>query len=292
MKTLLLILTAALSLPAQDAFRVKVTGHGQPMILIPGLSSGGETYDSTVEHYKDRYQCHVLTLAGFVGVPRVPGPFVDTMRDAIAAYIRDQKLTKPVIVGHSLGGFLAIEIGEKYPDLAGPLVILDAYPFMAGIYDPNATVEQAKAQAAEMRKFMDAQSQDMYERYTKSGMATRMMATKDSDFEKLIEWGLKSDRTAATDAMAEMFAADLRDDLPKITSKTLVLGSWIGFKDYTDEAKVEANLKRQYSKLAGVEIHVSDNARHFIMWDDPKWMFGLMDNFLGVSGANAAASGR
>ncbi len=292
MKILLLILTAALSLPAQDAFRVKVTGHGQPMILIPGLSSGGETYDSTVEHYKDRYQCHVLTLAGFVGVPRVPGPFVDTMRDAIAAYIRDQKLTKPVIVGHSLGGFLAIEIGEKYPDLAGPLVILDAYPFMAGIYDPNATVEQAKAQAAEMRKFMDAQSQDMYERYTKSGMATRMMATKDSDFEKLIEWGLKSDRTAATDAMAEMFAADLRDDLPKITSKTLVLGSWIGFKDYTDEAKVEANLKRQYSKLAGVEIHVSDNARHFIMWDDPKWMFGLMDNFLGVSGANAAASGR
>jgi N-formylmaleamate deformylase len=36
----------------------------------------------------------------------------------------------------------------------------------------------------------------------------------------------------------------------------------------------------QYSALAGVEIHVSDTARHFIMWDDPQWMFGHLDSFL------------
>src|SRR5579864_4212905 len=204
MKTLLLILSAALTLPAQDAFRVKVTGHGQAMILIPGLSSDGSTYDSTVEHYKDRYECHVLTLAGFVGVPRIPAPMLETERDAIAAYIREKKLSKPVIVGHSLGGFLAIEIAEKYPDLVGPLVILDSYPFMSGIYDPNATAEDAKSSAEQMRKYMGAQTQDDYERYVKSGVATRMMATKESDFDKLTEWGLKTDRTAATDAMAEM----------------------------------------------------------------------------------------
>jgi N-formylmaleamate deformylase len=112
MKTLLLILTTflatALTLPAQDAFQVKVSGHGQQMILIPGLSSSGETYNSTVEHYKDRFECHVLTLAGFVGVPRVPAPFLDTVRDGVAAYIRDKKLNKPVIVGHSLGGFIRL----------------------------------------------------------------------------------------------------------------------------------------------------------------------------------------
>jgi pimeloyl-ACP methyl ester carboxylesterase len=288
MKTLLLILTASLSLPAQeavkasfnDAFQVKVSGHGQPMILIPGLSSGGETYDSTVERFKDRYECHVLTLAGFAGVPRVPAPFLDTARDSIAAYIRDKKLAKPVIVGHSLGGFLALQIGSKYPDLVGPLVILDAYPFMSGIYDPSATAEQAKASAVEMRKYMGAQSQDMYERYVKSGLATRTMVTKDADFEKLIEWGLKTDRTAATDAMVEMFAADLRDDLTKIKSRTLVLGTWSGFKEYTDKPRVEANLKLEYTKLAGVEIHVADTARHFLMWDDPDWTFAQMENFL------------
>jgi pimeloyl-ACP methyl ester carboxylesterase len=289
MKTLLLLFTACSILPAQDAFQVKVSGHGQPMILIPGLSSGGETWDSTVAHYKDRFECHVLTVAGFNGVPRVPAPMLDTVRDAVATYIREKKLAKPVIVGHSLGGFLALELGSKYPDLVGPLVIVDAYPFMAGIADPSTTPEQAKAQAADMRKYMGNQSQDMYERYVKSGVATRMMTTKDSDFERLIEWGLKSDRSAATDAMAEMFAADLRDDLARIKSRTLVLGSWIGYKEYTDRPKTLANLKLQYSKLRDVQIRLNDTARHFIMWDDPEWMFAQIDAFLNNS---ATVSGR
>jgi len=289
MKTLLLLLTACLILPAQDAFQVKVSGHGQPMILIPGLSSGGETWDSTVAHYKDRFECHVLTVAGFNGVPRVPAPMLDTVRDAVATYIREKKLAKPVIAGHSLGGFLALELGSKYPDLVGPLVIVDAYPFMAGIADPSTTPEQAKAQAADMRKYMGNQSQDMYERYVKSGVATRMMTTKDSDFERLIEWGLKSDRSAATDAMAEMFAADLRGDLARIKSRTLVLGSWIGYKEYTDGPKTLANLKLQYSKLPDVQIRLNDTARHFIMWDDPEWMFAHIDAFLNNG---ATVSGR
>ncbi len=259
------------------------------MILIPGLSSGGETWDSTVAHYKDRFECHVLTVAGFNGVPRVPAPMLDTVRDAVATYIRDKKLAKPVIVGHSLGGFLALELGSKYPDLVGPLVIVDSYPFMAGIADPSTTSEQAKAQAAEMRKYMGNQSQDMYERYVKSGIATRMMTTKDSDFERLIEWGLKSDRSAVTDAMAEMFAADLRDDLARIKSRTLVLGSWIGYKEYTDGPKTLANLKLQYSRLPDVQIRLNDTARHFIMWDDPEWMFAHIDAFLN---SGAAVSGR
>ena len=33
---------------AQDSFRAKITGKGQAVILIPGLSSGGETWEATV----------------------------------------------------------------------------------------------------------------------------------------------------------------------------------------------------------------------------------------------------
>jgi pimeloyl-ACP methyl ester carboxylesterase len=114
-------------------------------------------------------------------------------------------------------------------------------------------------------------------------MATRIMVTKDSDLDRLIAWGLKTDRTAAADAMCELFSADLRDDLARIKSRTLVLGSWIGYKQYTDRERTEANLRRQYAKLAGVQIRVTDTARHFIMWDDPEWMFGQLDRFLDLA---------
>ncbi len=51
------------------SFGVKITGHGPPMILIPGLKGSADTYNDVVRHYKDRYTCYVITLAGFAGQP-------------------------------------------------------------------------------------------------------------------------------------------------------------------------------------------------------------------------------
>jgi pimeloyl-ACP methyl ester carboxylesterase len=280
MKLFLLSVALTSALLAQDPFQVKVTGHGQPMILIPGLSSGGETWDTTVARYKENFECHVVTVAGFVGVPRVPSPMLEKVRDGLAAYIRKNKLDHPVIVGHSLGGFLALDLAAKYPDLPGKLVIVDAYPFMAGIADPEATPAKAKEAAAQMRQYIGGQSQDQYERYTKSGVATRTMVAKESDFDRIVAWGLASDRTAVGDAMAEMFGTDLRGDLAKIKSPALVFGSWIAYSQYTDHKRTEGNLRAQYAQLKGVEIQVNDTAHHFIMWDDPDWMFAHLDRFL------------
>jgi pimeloyl-ACP methyl ester carboxylesterase len=285
MKTPLLTIALAAGLLAQAPFQVKVTGHGQPMILIPGLSSSGEVWDTTVERYKGRYECHVLTVAGFAGVPRVPAPMLDRVRDGIAEYIQQKRLDRPVIVGHSLGGFLALSLASKYPALAGKLVIVDSYPFLAAVMDPGATPAKAKEMAAPMRDRIAGETQDEYERYVKSGVGTRTMVTSESGFERIVAWGLASDRTAVGDAMYEMFAADLRDDLARIKSPALVLGSWIAYKEYTDRVRTQANLRGQYAKLAGVQVEVTDTARHFIMWDDPNWMFGLMDRFLGEPGA-------
>ncbi len=151
MRLMLLSLTLACGLWAQDPFQVKVTGHGRPLILIPGLSSSGETWDTTVARYKDRFECHVLTLAGFAGVPRIPAPMLATVRDEIAAYIRKNKLDHPVVIGHSLGGTMALDLAARYPDLLGRIVIVDSYPFLMGAMDPKATLESARAMAGQER---------------------------------------------------------------------------------------------------------------------------------------------
>src|SRR5438128_131177 len=52
-------------------FRVTVTGHGRPMVIISGLVSDGSVWDGLVTHYRDRYEMHVMTLAGFAGVPPI-----------------------------------------------------------------------------------------------------------------------------------------------------------------------------------------------------------------------------
>ena len=130
MTLVLFVVAAPPSGAADSAFSVQKVGKGQPIILIPGLLSSGAVWSSTVERYKDRYELHVLTLAGFAGQPPLDSDaFLPIVRDAIVRYIRDQKLDRPVIVGHSLGGFLGFWIAATTPDAVGGVIAVDGVPF-------------------------------------------------------------------------------------------------------------------------------------------------------------------
>lgn len=232
---------AAAEAPKKPAFAVEVTGKGRPMILIPGLSSSGEVWNGTVAHFKDKYQCHVLTLAGFAGQPRTEGPFLETVRTELAAYIRSHKLEKPVIVGHSLGGFVALWLASAEPSLTGPLVIVDSLPFLPAVYNPLATPENSKPMAEQMRTGMSANKEAFLKQ---SEMAAKSMVTKPEDVATVMGWAAKTDPTAAGDAMYDMFVHDLRGNVASIESPTLVLGTWIGYKEYATREQGEQNFTK------------------------------------------------
>jgi pimeloyl-ACP methyl ester carboxylesterase len=278
-----LALGALLAIPALAAsppsFHVEITGKGKPMILIPGLASSGATWNTTVAHYKDRYECHVLTLAGFAGQPRIDAPLLETVRKDLAAYIRDKKMDHPVIVGHSLGGFLALWLAEQEPSLVGPLVIVDSLPFLAAVMNPAATAESAKAQAGQMRKMYSGPPNEESDKRTET--AIKAMATRPEDVEMIVGWSHKSDRVAMGDAVYEMMTTDLRADLDKITSPTLVIGTWIAYKQYATREQVEQNFRAQYARLGHYDFVLEDTARHFVMLDDPDGFFQAVDRFLG-----------
>lgn len=267
------------------SFRVTVTGKGKPMILIPGLSCSGEVWDGAVARFKDRYQCHVLTLAGFAGVPRVPAPFLEKVRKDLAAYIRDQKLEKPVVVGHSLGGFLALSLAGAEPSLVGPLVIVDSLPFFGILQGPEMTAEKMRPMAAGMRKAMASTPQEKYGESSKPFF--RSMVTRAEDLERITAWVSRSDPTAAGDAMYEMFTTDLREDCARITSPALVLGSWAAYKAQATREDVERNFRNSFAKLKGVQIALHDTALHFLMFDDADWTYRQIGAFLDPAGKPA-----
>jgi pimeloyl-ACP methyl ester carboxylesterase len=269
------------------SFRVQVVGQGRPMILIPGLMSSGDTWKSTVARYQDRFRCHVLTLAGFAGVPPIKEPLLATVRRELVDYIRAQKLDRPVIVGHSLGGTLALAIAADYPDLVGSLVIVDSLPFLAGAQMQAKTLEEAKAGIAAMRVYMSTQTPEQFQAYVKAGTATEFMVTKPADHETIKQWGLGSDQQTVANAMADLMGIDVRMDIAKIGAPTLVLGSWAGLHEQLKKygmalsrADVIRTFEEQFAKLPKLHFAIAESARHFIMFDDPQWFFAQLDAFL------------
>jgi N-formylmaleamate deformylase len=295
------LLFCANALPAQNAtvartatanqstrsFVVKVSGHGQPMILIPGFASSGETWDSTVAHYENRFTCHVLTLAGFAGVPPIQSPLLATAVEDLATYIKDQHLTRPIIIGHSLGGNVALDLAARYPELVGPVVIVDSLPFYAGAWFDAKTMDDAKASIAAMHAYMSTQTHDQYVATAQSGAATKFMVTDPARWKQIIGWSVATDQATAADTMAELISQDLRPELVKISSPTLLLGTWIGLKAQLAQGNVtitresvQTTFQEQFTNLPHLHFVMSDTARHFIMFDDPNWFFAQVDAFL------------
>ena len=274
------LLLSAAAVASPSAFQVKVTGTGAPLILIPGLASSGAVWDGTVAHYcgAGKYQCHVLTLAGFAGVPAIEGPLLPAVEQQLSDYIAAQKFKKPVVIGHSLGGFLGLKLAADHPDQVGRLVIVDSLPALGAVQAPGATSAQLKEMGEGMRSRM--MSQDAATAAAGQQQMLRTMVTKQEDIDRVAAWGKRSDHVTVINAMADLMSEDMRQDVSRIKAPTLVLGSWIAYKDYGIKPMFEQTYKTQYQRLDGVKVELSDNARHFIMYDDPAWMYDRIDQFL------------
>lgn len=274
---------ASASQPASESasatsFTVEVSGKGKPIIFIPGLASSGEVWKKTVAQFSNRYECHVITLAGFADVAPITTPLLATVQKELVEYIDAKHMDRPIIVGHSLGGFLALRIAADTPTKVGRLVIVDSLPALGAVQMPDITPEQLKSMAARMRDTMKSQDAATFAEGQRRSIAS--MVTKPEDVERVLGWGRKSDGATVVNAMHDLIATDLRADIARIKSPTLVLGTWIAYKDYTTRAAVEDTFKTQYRKLEGVTIEVADTARHFIMYDDPQWLLEHMEKFL------------
>lgn len=279
---LLLALAATAQTPpaAHPSFAVRVTGQGRPVILIPGLTCPGAVWDETVAHYQAHYQCHVVSLAGFGGLaPQQPVPthLLQETRDELLAYIKAQRLSRPVVVGHSLGGFLALWMAATDPGALGPLEIVDALPFYAAIMNPAATPETVRPQAEQQRQQMRQGRQPL----AASRQLAAAMVTDSARITQVARWGVASDAATVAQAVYDMNTTDLRAEVARIKQPVLVLGSWAGYQQFgATKESVRATFTRQYAQLPQARIELSEGGRHFLMYDDTAWFFAQTDALL------------
>jgi len=265
---------------AHPAFVVTVVGKGRPVLLIPGLTCPGAVWSETVARYQRQYQCHVVSLAGFGGLaPQQPVPahLLQDARDQLLAYVKTQKLHQPLVVGHSLGGFLALWMASTDPTALGPLEIVDSLPFISAIMNPATTAEAARPQAEQLRQQM---SQGARSLAASRAIAARMV-TDTARITQVARWGVASDAATVAQAMYDMSTTDLRADVDRIKQPVLVLGTWAAYKQYgSTKESTRAIFTQQYAQLPQARIELSEAGRHFVMYDDPAWFFSQTDAFL------------
>ena len=251
------------------AFGVEVTGSGPPIIFIPGLGSPGEVWAGTVRALEDRYECHVLTLSGFAGRPPIDEPLSAAVRRDLTRYIRSRRLDHPIVVGHSMGGFIALWLGASTPENIGALIVVDAGPALSGDLDAAKLLRSRWADATDEEFARQA-------RYMYSGMASDPRR-----LEAISSLAARSDRRTIGDAIYEMVITDLTDRMPEIRAPALFVLA---------DGGLQQRIRKQVEGVADKEVVVIPKARHFVMIDDPKRFIAAVEAFLEAPAVSARRS--
>jgi pimeloyl-ACP methyl ester carboxylesterase len=123
---------------ASRRIMVTVRGSGRDVLLIPGLASGPGIWNG-VTGQMPGYRWHLVHVRGFAGLAadaNGSGPVVQPVADEIARYIAAAGLRRPAVVGHSMGGTLAMMQGLK--GLASRVMVVDMLPAGAAMVGGTA----------------------------------------------------------------------------------------------------------------------------------------------------------
>ena len=123
-------------------------GDGRPVLLLHGLASTCHIWDLVAPLLAADFRVVALDQRGHGQSAQVDGGFdFATVSGDAAAFIAHLGWERPVIVGHSWGADVALELAAAQPDLAAGLIFVDG-----GTIEPSArpgwTLEQAREDMA------------------------------------------------------------------------------------------------------------------------------------------------
>jgi len=252
-------------------FEVSKTGKGkQAIIFIPGFASSGDVWNETKTVFEKDFTCYTLTMAGFAGVKPQPNPSFENWKNEIAHYIKINKIEKPILIGHSMGGGLALAIAADYPDLIGKIVVVDALPCLAALSDPSFKSKEnndCSAMVTQMTAMTDVQFYDMQKK-----MMPRLLEDA-SKLEMVVDWSVKSDRKTFAQMYCDFFNVDLREKISSVKCPSLIL-----LESYF--VNLKPAIENQYKSLKTANFQYANKGMHFIMYDDKDWYLGQLSNFL------------
>ena len=258
----------------------EIVGKGKPIILIHGMACAPEVWDEFVEKYQDKNELHLVRIKGFGNAEKgEANHYLEEVKNELISYVRDNKLNKPTIIGHSMGGFLGLWAAAEAPELFGKIVSVDGVPYFPVLVMPGITAETAKAVSNQMTSAMSNMSPEA-KKANQEMMIASMIATEEKR-PKVVEMGINSNPTVIGQAYGEMYTTDIRPLMGKIKVPVLIFGSWAAYEMYgSTKETVTIGYQDQIKDIPNSKLLVAEKAYHFVFYDEPDWFYSELDEFL------------
>ena len=242
---------------------------GRDVILVPGLATPGEVWADTVAALGDTVDAHVVTLAGFGTVPaagRGEDGVVGSAVADLAAWLAAEPIEDAVLVGHSMGAQIALQLAAQAPDQVSAVVVVDSAPFFARLFNPAITEAQAAAYAAGVSAQMAAAPREQFLAMSRQGLPVQSISPDGQA--RVMGWMEQADQSIVSQAMGEVMATDFSPVLPQVSVPVTVMFAWSEGSPMSAD-QLESVYADQYAGLPAANLIRVEGSRHFIMLDQP-----------------------
>jgi len=230
-------------------------GQGKDLIMLHGWKQDVSTFHNVTEELKKHFTLWLIDLPGF-GRSEAPknAYTIGDYADIISEFIKQNKINKPHLLGHSVGGNISIKLTSANGHLIDKLVLESS----SGIR-PNRGIW--KILIYPLAKAF---------RY----LVPNVFHLKDR-IRRLLYWKLEADYINAgglKNTLTNILNEDLISLLPKIKNETLLL--W-GAND--QQVKVKYS-RIMYRKIPNSRLEILDYVAHFPHLENPnKFMYFVKD---------------
>lgn len=272
---------------SSERIGVTVMGSGPDVVLIPGLGSLPAVWNGTMAALPG-YRYHLIHVSGFAGRPagaNATGTYLVPVADEIARYIREARLQRPAVVGHSMGGTWTILLASRHPDLVGKAMVVDMLPAIGAMFRrPGMTEEQFNGFVDQMQNMMASSAPEMRRSFVSASIAE--MTNVASERQGIVDASLASDQAVSAQGFADLARTSLLEDVGRIRAPLVVL--------YTDPGgaaqmgltpeRIDSFYQMSYRAAPHAVVTRVPDTKHFIMFDNPTFFQTKLREFLTTSG--------
>ncbi|MBD7942356.1 alpha/beta fold hydrolase [Brevundimonas guildfordensis] len=259
---------------------VETRGQGPDVVLIPGLASTSAVWSRTADALQDRYRVHLVTVRGFgplAAAGNAEGRLGGPAAAEILRYIDETGLNRPALIGHSMGGQVALRIAAEGAERVGRVMVVDASPFFPSLISPGSTVGDVEPLARLAYQGLMLLG-DQVLRTQAASMGLELGGAADSLFNGLGWQG--GDRRVLAQGLYEVMTVDLRSRLPLIQAPVTVVYGWSPDAD-SPRSHVDGLFRDGYRSLPRpATFERIEGAEHMVMIDRPRQFQQAVDRFL------------
>lgn len=108
----------------------QILGEGQNVVLLHGFCEDHRIWDSQIPVFLEK-GCRLIRidLPGFGASEVIPGISIAGMAQGVEAVLAELAAEEVVVLGHSMGGYVALSLLEQFPDRVGALGLIHSHPF-------------------------------------------------------------------------------------------------------------------------------------------------------------------